>query len=73
MHICSHILEEFAALMDSSYLGKKVLVPMNLDLPPGIDSDWSNSYSGLRSFSVFLISRAFELSWLKRIQNKYID
>jgi len=29
---------------------------MNLDLPPGIDSDWSNSYSGLRSFSVFLIS-----------------
>ena len=59
MHICSHILEEFAALMDSSYLGKKVLVPMNLDLPPGIDSD---SYSGLRSFSVFLISRAFELS-----------
>jgi len=29
---------------------------MNLDLPPGIDSDWSNSYSGLRSFSVFLIT-----------------
>lgn len=31
---------------------------MNLDLPPGIDSNWSNSYSGLRSFSVFLIFRA---------------